>query len=429
MGTNTRNPTVTFYGNFGSSYSQRFARNHLQRIIQEFVKPGKLNLEFRHLSENPDSPSSGYLWSNVADERYMAEVVQTTWHYEPENFWSFFQYMMENPPSGGSFTNSDARAALEAAGVRNYVRIPNEANRGWFTHHVEHTTETAKIDDIPSIPRLVIRGEHLSGNDGDVLDWLESHVSSWNEPIHMGSSADGSSSGSDDSGPQLSRSEWTIMDGTRYETPVYEIDSGEPGPTGFVVGGQHGIEPAGWEAAHNLRDMTPKSGKLVVIPEADRTAIRANTYSGDGGNLNRQWPSGSRPSSPLARAIWNEIEAQDPDVILDLHSSQGIYGGSPSGVGQAIFPTPNARSGANEVIDELNERHVRPAGYSGDHLFSRGNDQTGANPLLSHKIGGDTDALGFLFETTRSGVPLETRIDWTTVASVKMLRRGGLVLE
>ncbi|WP_255171074.1 hypothetical protein [Natrononativus amylolyticus] len=227
----------------------------------------------------------------------------------------------------------------------------------------------------------------------------------------------------------VSRYDYPLMAGTQFETDVYVIDSGKAGPTGFIVGGQHGIEPEGWRAAHRLRELVPREGKVVILPEADRTAIADTTYSGRGGNLNRHWPSGSRPSSRLARAIWNELESYDPDVVLDLHSSMGIYGGSPSGVGQAIFPTPNARSGADDVIRELNDRHVRPAGYGGDALFTRGNDQTGANPLLSHKVGGDTNAVGFLFETSRSVGTPHLRTEWTYWACRKLVRRGGLVLQ
>lgn len=416
IGTHTRNPTATFYGNFASSHSQKFAKNQLHDIVDELVAPGKLNVEFRHLSANPSDPSKGYMWRNHEDERYMARVAQCTWNFSPLQFWQFFQYMMENPPEK-SFSNSDAQAALKAAGVNGYKKIPNRASDGYFAASVKQTTRHAAADDIPYLPRIVIGGEQRGAGADDLIPWLESHAEN-------GGGA-GVSSPSAPSGPQPSTSVSTIMDGTKFETEVYVIDSNRSGPTGFVVGGQHGIEPAGWKAAHKLRNMTPREGKLVVVPEADKTAINGNTYGGEGGNLNRQWPQGSS----LADAIWSKIQVYAPDVVLDLHSSGGIYGGSPSGVGQCIFPTPNARSDADKVISQLNSNHIKPDGYNGDHLITRGNDQTGRNPLLSHQVGKHLDAKGFLFETTRSGTNLSTRIDWTYNAALMMLRRGGVVLE
>lgn len=413
LGKDADNPTATFYGNFASSHSRQFATDQFEDVLAELVATGTLNAEFRYLSTNHSDPSGGSAGTECTIEPFMGRVTQGVWTTEPERFWTFFHRVMENPPSEGYFDLQDTHAALRAAGVRNPAEIVLRARRGEYGTPVRETARDAATDGVSNVPRIAIGNEVRRARADDLIPWLQARAT--NDP--------------DSNDRSVSRRSDSIMDSTPFETNVYVVDAPEPGPTGFVVGGQHGIEPAGWTAAHELRELNPRAGTVIVVPEADRTAIRDDTYGGESGNLNRQWPAGSRPSSELGRQIWTEIERHDPDVVLDLHSSIGIYGGSPSGVGQAIFPTPNARRATDRVVAELNDSHVRPAGYDGDYLFSRGNDQTGRNPLLSHKVGADTDAKGFLFETTRSGVPLEMQVEWTVAAARKMLRSGGIVLE
>jgi hypothetical protein len=207
-------------------------------------------------------------------------------------------------------------------------------------------------------------------------------------------------------------------------------DSGVEGPTAVIVGGQHGDEPSGRDAANRFTQMMPQQGKLVVIPHADETAIRDGTRSGDGGDLNRQWPTGEAPLSPIARDIWEEIISHNPDVAFDLHSSRGIYQSSlVDGVGQAIFPTEAGIQCADTVIAGLNEFYIGPSDYSTEYSFKRGNTQTGENPLLSHKFGGDLGIPAYLIETTRYAVPLVDRTNWHIAAVTGCLAYHGMTFE
>lgn len=227
----------------------------------------------------------------------------------------------------------------------------------------------------------------------------------------------------------VDRSSHVIMEGTAFETEVYVRDSPEPGPTAFVLAGQHGNERAGWEAAERLLDGDPEAGKLVVIPRADQTAIEAEAREGDAGDLNRHWPTGEEPTSEIARAIWAEVERHDPDVVLDLQSSSGIYGQAGDGVGQAVFPTPSGRELATAATERFNEAYIEATDFAETYHFALGSDQEGERPLFSHKIGGDTDAAGFMVQTTRLEISHETEVTWGVAVSLELLEEAGLDMD
>ena len=84
---------------------------------------------------------------------------------------------------------------------------------------------------------------------------------------------------------------------TPYETAVYTIDSGVPGPGVLIVAGQHGNEPAGTEAARAITGWQVATGVLTIVPGANLPALATRTrYSPDAEkelrNLNRNYPRG-----------------------------------------------------------------------------------------------------------------------------------------
>jgi predicted deacylase len=123
-------------------------------------------------------------------------------------------------------------------------------------------------------------------------------------------------------------------------TVVHVLDSGRPGPVSLVVGGIHGDEPAGMEAARQVAARKPTRGKLIVIPVANRLAaasnVRAPQFMQD---LNRSFPG--RPEGTdaerLAASIMDVIARYRPAVAVDLHEA-----GSES--------DPDRRETANSLI-------------------------------------------------------------------------------
>ena len=217
-----------------------------------------------------------------------------------------------------------------------------------------------------------------------------------------------------------------IMADTPHETPVYVLEGEKSGPTGFVVGGMHGDERSGYLAAERLLEWSLPAGRLVVIPRANRVAIRRGERHGEHGDLNRQFPPGQAPTTELARAIWLVVERYDPDVTLNLHSSNGIYGTHPDFVGQAVFPTVagDARTHAARVVERANERVV--PWYMPLHDFQVANVLDGSAPLFTHKVDADLKVPGYIVETTEFLVDAGTGAEWNLAVAEALLARHGL---
>jgi hypothetical protein len=219
------------------------------------------------------------------------------------------------------------------------------------------------------------------------------------------------------------RDAYTVREGAN-ETPVYVSDSGRPGPTVVVVGGQHGNEPAGTLAARAVADWAVDRGTLVVVPEANPRGVRNGTRKVDGRDLNAQFPVGDRPTSAQARALWRVVERHDADAVIDLHSSDGIYGVD-GGVGQAIFPTVTGH--AVEHADAAIVRVNREYDLTGNRSFRRGNVMGRSGLTLTRKVAGDQNESAYVVETTKRNTSRAQRVAWTKTVTRELLRRHGLV--
>ncbi|WP_336359738.1 succinylglutamate desuccinylase/aspartoacylase domain-containing protein [Haladaptatus sp. ZSTT2] len=222
-------------------------------------------------------------------------------------------------------------------------------------------------------------------------------------------------------------SRYSLLPDTANETDVYVIESNQPGPTAVVVGGMHGNEVAGFTAAHNMTNWTVTSGTLVIIPEANKRAVMNRTRKAFGTDLNNQFPVGKPSNSSLANAIWTAIEYHDPDIVIDLHSSKGIFKVDEGSVGQAIFPgvEGSARDDTNAAIAYLNEHEVPDS--MADHKFKRGNILMGTGHSLTRRAVGELGASSILIETAKRDTTLDMRIRWTEVAVRVILSRHGMV--
>ncbi len=152
----------------------------------------------------------------------------------------------------------------------------------------------------------------------------------------------------------------TIAEGTKYATPMYIIKSGKPGPTVMIVGGVHGNEPAGYKAAAQVKNISIKSGTLLVIPNANKRADeRGVRYISGEGDLNRAFPTSSRGigKNLLSRDIYKTVRTYNVDWLVDLHEGYDYSTSrSNSSVGQTIiyYPSGNAYSIASKMKSVLN---------------------------------------------------------------------------
>ena len=403
MGTDETNPTLTVYVNFLSDASQHFVQHNLEEIVREYVRPGLLNVELRFLSYRPDAVDT-YLVGDDEGEARAARAAHGVWHVEPENFWEFFEFMYWNYTTK-TYTHARLESYMDLGGVRNTMKIANRAYHDRYDGLVRSATDEAVRYGISDVPRVRLLRDHKHGNYGDILGWIRTRLDRVNEGsvrVH------------------------SLLPGTEYETPVYVIDSGNPGPTAFVVGGIHGDEPQGYTSAMEMTRVRPTGGKLVVVPEANRQAVQLGARYTEDGDLNRQFPTGSVPESELARALWSELVAHDPAVVVDLHSSSGIYKHDGK-VGQAVFPTRATPENAVDACTRIDDHYVDLSEYPSYYDFDCGNTLDGSRPLFVHKVYGDLHLPGYLVETTREGTYLEDQVVWGVATATDLLWQHGFL--
>ncbi len=147
-----------------------------------------------------------------------------------------------------------------------------------------------------------------------------------------------------------------LMPGTPYKTAYYVKTGATPGPTVVVIGGVHGDEVAGYLAARQLKNWTVRSGTLVIVPDANVPAIKANRRF-VGRNMNALFPGKANGdgNERLAYALWQLIKNSKPDLLLTLHESRGFYSQDRARYGQTFtFDLPDYRDRFAAVVASAN---------------------------------------------------------------------------
>ena len=186
-------------------------------------------------------------------------------------------------------------------------------------------------------------------------------------------------------------SSYKILKGTPYVTDVYKYVTDKEGPKIAIVGGIHGDETAGWTAGLRLVELIEKEegicGEILLIPQAniiaDRAEQRYNVSGYDFSDLNRSFPlerysDAKEETIKISTALVNELEAFDPEYIVDLHESlhswQTMESGTRTSLGSTLIAS-NQNRFMRQLIKRYNEVY-RPE----DEIEFR---QEGANQLGS----------------------------------------------
>ncbi len=125
------------------------------------------------------------------------------------------------------------------------------------------------------------------------------------------------------------------LEGTPMDTELYIFDSGEPGGTLLICGGNHPNEPAGYLAAvFILENLRMTEGRAIVMPRMNRGAF-LHTESQEAQLPNffiptahgeRRFRHGSRVTNPVLQwpdptvyvnprgPFWDEIVAEHPEI-------------------------------------------------------------------------------------------------------------------
>ena len=221
-----------------------------------------------------------------------------------------------------------------------------------------------------------------------------------------------------------------LCSGTRFATPCYVINSGQPGPTVMIVGGVHGNEPAGAQAAEEIRQWPMNIGRLIVIPRANVTGLAANQrriteLATNLSDLNRDYPRAKQTDhearGDLAQAIWKIATDNQPDWVLDLHEGYDFHQLNEKSVGSSVicFPLTNAQVAADEMLATVNATIT-----NAEYKFVRRNMPVDGS--LARAAGEHLHVPGMTLETTDKQ-PMALRVREHEIMVCTLLAHLGLM--
>jgi predicted deacylase len=231
---------------------------------------------------------------------------------------------------------------------------------------------------------------------------------------------------------EVVRTQGLLAEKTEWENPYYAIDSGVEGPTLLITGGLHGNEPAGYWAAEQIRHWSIHCGKLVIVPRVNTPGLKqgARWLPGEPEatrNANRNFPKTGEPhearSLPI-KALWEFIQEQKPDWVVDLHEGFDFNIANPKSEGSSIiyFDTPEMQDLAvkihadvNATIEDPNRKIVK--------RFKSGPVNGGLVRATIERTG----AKGSCFETTFQYQPLSTRTRQHRIMVHRLMLELGMV--
>jgi len=144
---------------------------------------------------------------------------------------------------------------------------------------------------------------------------------------------------------------------------LHVFEAKVPGPTALIQAGIHGDEIAGVHALEELLEegLTPKAGRLLVIPVMNPPAYRARLRAAPGGlDLNRSFPGDAvapEAEKRLARIYMDLVMAERPALMATLHESMKRHHPAfPISFGQTLTYGVEPRPPLiDRVVSRLNE--------------------------------------------------------------------------
>lgn len=151
MGTPSESPTATVYGNWKCPYTQAFVRSTLPSLVDDYVRPGDVAIEYRSVAYQHDEPFLG------PDAPRATRAGLAAWRIDPAAFWPYFAYVFGNqPPESVAWAQPDILSRFASrAGVDPVTRFEQRVQRRTDRDLVRDTVRDFNRLDAPGVPRVV----------------------------------------------------------------------------------------------------------------------------------------------------------------------------------------------------------------------------------------------------------------------------------
>lgn len=151
MGQPNAETTATIFGSWKCPYTQDFVLNQLPQIVDDFVRSGDLQLEYRAVAYLNGEPFLG------ADAPRSSRAGLAVWDVDRESYWSYFAYVFANQPQERYEWGQPSllRRLAEESGVDQPGQIESVANSDAFSNTVRATTGVADDAGISTVPRVM----------------------------------------------------------------------------------------------------------------------------------------------------------------------------------------------------------------------------------------------------------------------------------
>lgn len=178
----------------------------------------------------------------------------------------------------------------------------------------------------------------------------------------------------------------------------------------YLVGGIHGNETAGWMAADRLTDSLSDGseelpiGHLSIVAPVNAWGAEQDKRTTYGNvDINRSFPGDPEGSDgeQIAAVIFEDIRAQKPDLVLDLHEAQLHTDGSDS-LGDSIIC--GREDGIEDLVLDLLTMHDEDPDFPKLNIFSSPPEGS-----INRTVGEMLEIPVITIETRREE-PLEQRI-------------------
>jgi protein-disulfide isomerase len=161
MGSTESAPVVTYFGNWKCPYCAQFSTGFFRNLVSEYVRPGKIAIEYRNLTYLGGEPFLG------PDAPAAARAGLAVWANEPGAYWAFHDHVFANqPPERRAWATADRLASFaEAAGVSDPGVIRTAIRNRRYESALRDTTRAAQASGVTGTPTLVADGRAVSALD------------------------------------------------------------------------------------------------------------------------------------------------------------------------------------------------------------------------------------------------------------------------